>query len=67
HFYPIGTDPDYVEMNLNQAVIEQALNTLINMDYRQAYIGAYYDEEDEAVFRRLGFQALEIEEFFEIP
>ncbi|MCB8923939.1 MAG: hypothetical protein H6662_20355 [Ardenticatenaceae bacterium] len=67
HFYPIGTDPDYVGMNLNQAVITQALNTLINLDYRQAYIGAYYDEEDEAVFRRLGFQALEFEEFFEIP
>lgn len=66
HFYPIGTDPDYLGLNLNQAIMVSAINALKTYNCKEAIICGYYEPDDVELFKRLGFQESECEEYFEI-
>lgn len=66
HFYPIAVGPNYLNTNILECMLKNALNTLIALGYEKATIGAWYREEEEQAFENVGFEKNDWEEIYDI-
>lgn len=66
HFYPVAIDPNYLNMNLLEVMLKNALNELIVLGYNNANIAAWYREEEEEVFEKIGFRKNDFKEIYDI-
>lgn len=66
HFYPVAVVAEYLDSNILEVMLKRALNKLIECGYNKATIAAWYCEEEEQIFKSLGFEKTDYEEFYHI-
>jgi hypothetical protein len=66
HFYPIAVNPDYLDTNVLEYMLNSALNTLSSLGYEKATLGAWYSDEENKIFETIGFIKDGFEEIYDI-
>lgn len=66
HFYPIGINPDYINIETTKTLISHCINKLLDEGFEKLTISAWYTEVEEKAFAELGFVKTDSDEIYEI-
>jgi len=56
HLYPFGIDRTYHNKAVAKNILLEGVNRLADLEYESLSLGAWYCDEDEALFKEIGFE-----------